>query len=191
VIYDNFDVGDTYNTGTGWTIGAPQGQPFQEVGCPFVVSGSYTLSQITVAAGYVTGENKYTVWLMDDAGGVPGNIIEEFDFADLGPFGQNNAPLVGVSVLNPNLDDGSQYWVVCSTSLTTWSAWNWNTTGDAGPFAFRLDGGDWLPSSGTRSVFRVEGDPVEGAAAVDPPAVARPVVAPSQTTGAPGVTILP
>ena len=191
VIYDNFDVGDTYNTGTGWTIGAPQGQPFQEVGCPFVVSGSYTLSQITVAAGYVTGENKYTVWLMDDAGGVPGNIIEEFDFADLGPFGQNNAPLVGVSALNPTLDDGSQYWLVCSTSASTWSAWNWNTTGDSGPFVYRLNGGDWLLSNFTLSVFRIEGDPVPGAPIVHPRADARPVVAASETTDAPAMTRLP
>ena len=189
VIYDNFGVGDTYNTGTGWTIGAPQGQSFQEIGCPFTVSGTYTLNQVTVAAGFVTGANVYTVWLMDDAGGVPGNIIEEFDFADLGPFGQNNAPLVGVSALNPTLDDGSQYWLVCSTDPSTWSAWNWNTTGDTGPFVFRQNGGDWIVASDIRSVFRVEGDPVEGASIVHPRADSRPVVVP--TSGAPAVTTLP
>jgi hypothetical protein len=189
VIYDNFDVGDTYNTLSGWTIGAPQGASFQEVGCPFTVSGSYTLTEITLASAYVTGPNVYTVWLMDDAGGVPGNVIEEFDFVDIGPFGQNNAPLVGVSALNPTLDDGSQYWLVCSTSASTWSAWNWNTTGDAGPLAYREDGGDWLLTNAIRSVFRIEGDPIEGAAIVHPRADARPVVAPS--TGAPAVTIFP
>jgi hypothetical protein len=191
VIYDNFNFGDTYDVGTGWTIGAPQGQSFQEVGCPFTVSGTYTLTQITVAAGWVTGPNVYTVWLMDDVDGVPGNVIEEFDFADLGRFGQNNAPLVGDSVLNPTLDDGSQYWLVCSTSDSTWAAWNWNTTGDAGPFVFRQNGGDWLTTSGTLSVFRVEGDPVEGPRTVRPRADARPVAARSETGGAPSITILP
>ena len=191
VLYDNFDVGDTYNTSTGWTIGAPLGQPFQEVGCPFTVSGSYTLTEITLASAYVTGPNVYTVWLMDDAGGVPGNVIEEFDFVDIGPFGQNNAPLVGVSALNPTLDDGSQYWLVCSTDPSTWSAWNWNTTGDSGPFVYRLNGGDWLLNNFTLSVFRIEGDPVPGAPIVHPRADARPVVAASETTDAPAMTRLP
>jgi hypothetical protein len=190
VIYDNFGPGDTYTTTTGWTIGTPPGNPFWEQGDPFTVSGSYTLTQITVAAGYVLGPNVYVVWLMDDAGGVPGNIIEEFDFSDLGSFGSNNAPLVGVSALNPTLEDGNQYWLVASTSGDTWSAWNWNSTGDTGDHAFRTDGGDWSVSTNTRGAFRVEGDLIAGPSTLQFGGGARPIARASATDDGPAVTTI-
>jgi hypothetical protein len=162
IIYDNFIPGDGYDIFTGWLIGNPSGSEAWVQGDPFIVSGTYTLSQITVAASYVGGPNVFTVYLMDDADGVPGNVIEEFDFVDLGYFGNYNAPLVAASSLNPTLEDGQVYWLVAVTTDTTWAAWNFNKTGDTGAHAQQVNGGDWTIVDGIRGAFRIEADPVTG-----------------------------
>ena len=180
VLYDTFGPGDTFQTNIGWTIGGPAGTPFWEQGDPVGVSGTYTLSQITLAAGWVSGPNKYVVWLMDDNGGQPGNVIEELDFSNLDVFGGAYPPLVGVSQLNPELDDGNTYWVVCSTDpAPTWTAWNWNNTGASGPHAQRTNGGDWTIVNNVLGALRVEADPL-GPTAAQPRGNAQPTI---QTSG--------
>jgi hypothetical protein len=188
VIYDNFGPGDTYQTNIGWTIGGPPGTPFWEQGDPFTVSGSWTLTQVTLAAGYVLGDNVYTVWLMDDNGGQPGNVIEEFDFAGLGPFGSFNPPLVAASALNPTLDDGATYWLVSTTSMGTWTAWNLNNTGDVGAHAQRTDGGPWNIVTNTRGAYRIEADPITAASGSQ---LGREPQATTDTIDPDSITIIP
>ena len=188
VLYDNFGPGDSYQTGIGWTIGAPGGGDFWEQGDPFDVSGTYTLSQVTAAGGWVVGPNKYVLFLMDDAGGQPGNVIEEYDFSDIGQFGGNNPTLVGVSYLNPELDDGNTYWLIASCDPAAWCAWNWNNTGDAGLHAWRTNGGPWSTGGGnTRGAYRVEADPI-GPTVAQSGTSPRPVIQPTGEGPAPAVT---
>jgi hypothetical protein len=188
VIYDNFDVGDNYQTNIGWTIGLQNPKWIQ--GDPFAVSGTYTLSQITVAGTYVLGPNVFTVYLMDDAGGVPGNIIEEFDFVGLGQFGNYSPPLVAQSVLNPTLEDGAVYWLVATTDDAAWTVWNWNSTGDSGPHAQQQDYGDWTIVNNTHGAFRVEADPA-GPSTAKRGAATKPIAATTTEIDPASITIIP
>ena len=191
VVYNNFGAGDSYQTGIGWTIGNPPGSgTFWEQGDPFVVSGNYTLSQVTAAAGWVTGPNVYTLWLMNDAGGQPGSVIEEFDFANLGTFGGTNPNLVGVSQLNPKLGNGRTYWLVATTDMSTWSAWNWNNTNDVGAHAQRTNGGAWIIVSNSRGAYRIEGNPVGGPIAAEPRGTGQPMIEVSEEETPSGITVI-
>jgi hypothetical protein len=161
VVFNNFGFADGYNFTSGWVIGLDTAQTFWEPGDAFTVSGDFVLTQITLAASYVSGPNEITVWLMDDASGVPGQVLEQFDFSDLGQFGDFNPPLVAASVLNPILENGNQYWLVASTSDSTTAAWNRNSTGDIGLHAFRKDGGNWTTDIHVHGAFRIEGEPID------------------------------
>ena len=189
VIYDNLDVDDNYNIRTGWTVGLSN--PNVTEGDSFAVSGTYTLRQITVAATWVTGPNVFTVYLMDDAGGVPGNLIEEFDFVDLGPLGYYSPPLVAQSALSPTLQDGAVYWLVATTGDDSWTVWNWNTTGDRGAHAQQEDGGDWYTIHGPRGAFRIEGDPVSGPCTAKRGAAAKPIAPTATEIGRTSITTIP
>jgi hypothetical protein len=161
VIFNNFGSGDSYLTDIGWTIGRPPGQVFFEQADSFTVHGTdFNLSGITAAAGNVLGPNVYSVGVYTDAGNMPGSLLEMFNFSNLGQFGLNNPPLVGNSSLQPLLQDGHTYWLVYSTSDTTWAAANLNSTNDIGGHVFRTNGGAWGFSSDIHGAFRVEGDPV-------------------------------
>jgi len=190
VIFDNFGDGDRYQLDVGWEIGGAPGEDFYEQGDPFFVVGNYTLTQITLASSYVQGPNVYTVWLMDDAGGVPGNIIEEFDFTNLGDFSDNNPPLVAASALNPTLEDGQVYWLVASTSDSTVAAWNFNNTGDTGAHAQRVNGGDWSIINYTHGAFRIEGDLMDSSPSQSRGA-ARPVVRPATPVDPASIIVVP
>ncbi len=159
VIFNNFGPGDTYTTGTGWTLGSDldwdQGDAFTPVG------GSYTLDTIELAVGLVSGTNELDVWLMNDSGGVPGAIIEAFHFSGaMGSFGGPIPLLLANSVLNPVLSEGVQYWLIANNTTSDWAAWNWNSTGDIGPHAQRTGLGAWSSPDNTRGAFRITGTPV-------------------------------
>lgn len=159
IIFDNFGVGDTYTTHTGWTIGTESA--FSQ-GDAFVVSGSsdFFLDQIELAVGLVSGPNQLDVALYNDVGGEPGALLESFHFTDaMGSFGSLNPPLLAVSTLRPLLEAGAQYWLIASVpSTVTWAAWNQNSVGDTGPHA--CCSAPFDVSDTTAGAFRVEASPV-------------------------------
>jgi hypothetical protein len=169
VVFNNFGAGDAYNTGTGYTIsaGAPINTDWDQ-GNSFVVTGdTYSLTSIEVAIGYVTGTNMVTFTLHEDNAGVPGNVLESFDFVNMGPFGNNNAPMEGASVANPTLQEGSTYWLIASSANNSWLAWNLNSIGDTRPRAARQNLGPWGVNNDTSAVFRINGVvPAPGALAL-------------------------
>ena len=78
VLFNTFGPGDTYDIGSGYTIGFPdwsQGNQFS-----FTGSTSYSLDTIELATGFIRGTNQIDVFLMSDASGEPGGIIETFSF---------------------------------------------------------------------------------------------------------------
>lgn len=110
VIYSTFGPGETYNTHQEWHIGANIGggepMPLKEIdqGFQFSVGGivPYYLDTIELAASVFYGTNELDIWLMSDAAGEPGVIIEEFNFTDvMGSVGDDNPLLVGNSILRP------------------------------------------------------------------------------------------
>ena len=170
VIFNNFGEGDTYQTGTGWTLsdGAPLGNDTDQGDAFTVVGGSYFLDQIDVAIGLVTGINRIFLDLYDDAGGQPGSVLDSAVIdGQMGQFGGANAPIVALFSGGTLLVEGVQYWVIASTDVDTWAAWNLNSTNDIGPHAIRQNMGAWGISDNTRGAFRVIGTlPAPGALAL-------------------------
>jgi hypothetical protein len=160
VIYSDFGPGDRYGS-TAWVIGQdPLLCCFREAGNSFTpTSGTFTLDRIEVAAIHLHGANILDVWLMDDAAGRPGKIIESIHLLNQLPV--DHAGVVAAnSSLHPLLAQGTPYWVVLSTASTSELYWVENSTNDLG-LASRLNAGPWvLHPDYVRGVFRVSGSPV-------------------------------
>jgi hypothetical protein len=160
-IFSTLGPGDSYALGSGYTIGIPdwnQGNQFS-----FSGSTPYFLDTIELAVGLVTGTNQLDVFLMSDASGEPGAIIETFSFTDaMGSFGQSNPLLVGNSVLRPILNPGTPYWLFASApNSDTWAAWNISSPGVLGLRASRQGTGSWSITTDTEmAAFRVSGTPI-------------------------------
>ena len=165
LIFSTLGTGDTYTTNVGYTIGYPdweQGNQFS-----FAAATPYFLDTIELAVGYVNGTNEIDVWLMSDAAGEPGAIIEAFNFTNLGTFGWNNPLLVGTSVLRPVLTPGTNYWLIASApNSDTWAGWNYSSTAVSGLRAGRQGAGSWSVSTDTMAAFRVSGTPIPAPGAI-------------------------
>jgi hypothetical protein len=162
IIYNNIirDELGRYNAGTGYTISGPDspiGQTFADA-MPFTPASDDTISRVIVAVGHVAGTNGVTVSVNEDAGGLPGNVLQSFDLTGLPVFGM--CCLLESSDANIPVAAGTQYWVVVATSANTsdtWDAWNWNLTDQtAQPFAF-FNNGVWQQTSGVLAAFAVLG----------------------------------
>jgi len=162
-IFSTLGPGDTYDTSSGYTIGR-SGYAYDK-GNQFSFTGPspYFLDTIELAASRVGGTNELEVWLMSDAAGKPGAIMEAFAFVDaLGPFGQDNALLVGNSVAHPILKPGTNYWLIASApNSDTWAAFNNSSPEVFGTRASRQGTGSWDVRTDTpMAAFRVEGTPI-------------------------------
>ena len=162
-IYSNFDTGFGYEVSTGLVVGNGFDGSYYAQGDTFTPGANATLGTIELALGELyqgSQVDPITVNLTSDAGNQPGAILESFLIApgSLGLFGNNNAPIVLTSGLNPLLLAGTQYWITASLPLTSAVAWNFNSTGDISPEALSQDGGAWFSPSGlTPGAFQVDG----------------------------------
>jgi hypothetical protein len=168
VLFDTFGSGDTFNTGVGYTIGYP-GSDYEQ-GDQFVIGAGtpHYLDKIELAVGLVSGTNQLDVWLMSDAAGQPGAIIETFSFIGaMGAFGSANPPLAANSVLRPLLLPGTPYWLIASAPVAdTWAAWNLSLPAIIGTHADRQNLGPWnVDAEETLGAFRITGNiiPAPGA----------------------------
>jgi hypothetical protein len=159
VIFSTLGPGDTYSTSVGYTIGVSSYEYDQGNSFSFSVAAPYYLDTIELAVGLVSGTNELDVWLMSDAAGEPGAIIEAFNFTNaMGTFGNNNPLLVGTSVLQPVLTPGTDYWLIASApNSDTWAAWNLSSPAVSGSHAVREGAGPWNVTTDTMAAFRVEG----------------------------------
>lgn len=161
VAFDNFASGDTFNTGTGWTISGASGAVGQnyDQGELFTSATTGNLTGITVALGYVTGTNDGTMHLYADAGGVKGALLGSYALSGMGSFGSSYTPSFIAVGSGPAITAGSAYWLVADSNDDAWLAWNWNSVGDVGGHLFVNNGTDNY-SVDTHGAFRVETTPV-------------------------------
>jgi hypothetical protein len=158
-IYSTFsdDESNLYNCCNGWTVSAVGSivGAKQAIAMPFTPETNVKVKQIVLGIGWVTGANKVTVSLASDAGGVPGATLKKAGASDLPTFG-TCCDTTAVAVKGIALSAGTTYWVIATAKKDTWAAWNNNTIGADGPFAF--DGGSgWQATSGNLSAFSVLG----------------------------------
>jgi hypothetical protein len=164
VIYDNYGTGNAYDQMFSWALRNEVDGVNQLQGDPFVPTDSdYDLAAIELTAILIQGANELDVWLHDDNGGVPGNVLESFHVSNtLGDPFAVNAPIVLTSQ-GTRLTKGQTYWIVAQPSEpNSIAGWCLNVTGDSGAHAQSLDGVSWSTSSSTRGVFRVTGTAVSG-----------------------------
>lgn len=158
-VYDNFGANWTYNTGTGYTIsaGAPIGTDWDQ-GNSFMPSQSGYVTDVWAAVNHVNGANTMDLWLMDDAGGQPGTILESFKFVGAmvpGGFGGLHPPLHGVALGTTYLDSKNKYWLIASTpGPDSWCAWNYSLA-DFGDRAARQNMGAWTISQSQKAAFAI------------------------------------
>ena len=176
-IFSTLGPGDSYSGSWGYTIGTNNTGFLYDYdqGNQFVIGGttSYNLDTIEVAIGLVSlidypkGTNQLDVWLMNDAGGQPGAIIESFHFVDaMGDF--SASPLVlGTSVVRPLLTPGTKYWLIASTPVAdTWAAWNGSEPIVIGLRARRSGMNPWVLTTEAMAAFRVSGTVIPAPGAI-------------------------
>ena len=161
-IFSTLGQDNAYNPSNGWTVANSGAVGFtQWFAFPITPSADATVTQIVEAVGYVTGTNSVTVALMDDNGGVPGNVLQEKTVKNLDTFG--NCCNVAVDRLKTGVPvkAGTTYWVAAllpkKKQATTWDAWNLSSENtNTVPAAF-YNGTNWVQTSAQYSAFAVYG----------------------------------
>lgn len=100
----------------------------------FTSPGNFSVGEIDVGIGYVTGDNaaNFSVWT--DVGNIPGTQIgNAFQVTGLPNFGSSSTQVVSVmGISGINLTAGDTYFLVVSSGANpannTWDAWNFANT---------------------------------------------------------------
>jgi hypothetical protein len=174
-IYSTFGPGNSYGL-LGYDVGYPgynwdRGQQWL-----FSDSKQYTLDSIELAVRHVAvncslvGPDKLNVWLMTDAAGKPGTIVEAWSFVDETSI--TPRILVGNSTLHPVLNPGVSYWLVASTpDNSTWMSWLKSDPTLLGTHGREMGSDPWdIYNNITQGAFRINATPEE----VPPPPVPAP-----------------
>jgi hypothetical protein len=161
IVFSNFGSGDAYNDSSAWVIrdDSDTTRNYDQAFAFSPVSYNYTLDTVELAVGLAGGTNELAVWLMSDNGGTPGSIIETFNFSDQMTSAYSGGSILSAnSTINPTINAGSQYWLVADApELDSNIRWFTNSILDTGPHSSRLNYGQWITSTGTRSAFRITG----------------------------------
>jgi len=165
IAYNNFGVGDSYNTSSGWTIGGTTSSVGQITqGDQFTSLTSGTLVSVTVAFTNVNGTNSGNIALYNDSGAnTIGSQITNWSFGSLPAFGDATAPPTVLTNGFPSitLTAGNKYWIVADVvSTNTWDVFNENSTGASGLHGINANGGGFTYDQRTAGAFRVVTAPV-------------------------------
>jgi hypothetical protein len=159
-IFDDFGAGDTYYCCEGWTASGPN-SPYGTFWAAneFTSSGDYSVTQIDLGIGYVSGTNSATVELTTDNGGIPGTV--------LGSWGISGQPSLGAAtdvittiggISGVDISAGDYFLVVLPGASDTWDALNWNIIGTTGLDEYN-QGTGWVQQPGqTLGAFDVLGN---------------------------------
>lgn len=161
VVYDTFGPGFTYNINAAWSICAGNTSHYHQdidQGDAFTPSQSGFVTDVWAALTFLEIDNTMELRLMDDAGGLPGNVLETWTFTNaMGGFGSYHVPLHAVGAGTTYVDSTRQYWLVASSpGPNTWASWNLNSVGISGPHAARFDMSSWsVDDNATTAAFAI------------------------------------
>ncbi len=144
IIFNDYGPKYAYNTNNGLLVDGPASTGVANiVANEFRASQSEFVTSIDLGVSLQKGTNSLTVSLMTDNDGVPGSVLESYDFVNqMGEFGSQNGPLIATSLLNPSLVAGTNYWLVVAPGDSgTSAAWNLNDQRVLGPVSDSSDGG--------------------------------------------------
>ena len=166
ILYNNLGPsGNVYNCCSGWTVSGTGtvGTSFTAANL-FTMSGSgtFSLTQIDLGVGYVTGLNSFYASIWTDNAGLPGSQVAGARWDNLSSS-QNFGGCCGLvtisNISGVSLTGGQQYFVILGPEHltdTTWEAWNQNSTGATGLDLYSTDGGQTWNSNGTQPVGAIE-----------------------------------
>ena len=168
VLFSTLGPDDDWNHHQGYVVLGPDGigspRPYAAA-MPFILEhhGVLTSIELPIGAGPIPGTNLFTVELLTDNAGLPGDVIESFSFSDLPGMFSSAEPLsTAVSELQPFLKAHRVYWLaVLPGGDDTSGGWNFSNPLETGTIAFTRDGGDtWtLKSEADTAIaaFRING----------------------------------
>jgi len=155
VIFSNFGPGDEYEHGGGATLSdRPSIPSIVLFGNSFTpVGNDYLFDSATLAAFVDLGPSVLDVFLMTDAAGAPGTIMESIYVSNaVGP-----TPVEAHSVVRPTLHADTQYWLVVGLQPESLGIWFANSIGDhSGSHATMFNGSSWIVEQ-ARTAFSVSG----------------------------------
>lgn len=151
VVYNNFGADDSYSTSVLGIVA-------NEVGATWTLANSFTpavsgyISDIWAALGYYSGDNAVAVALMTDSGGLPGSVLESWDFRNaMVPYMTNNSPVHGLGTGTTEISAGTTYWIAATIPADATGSHYWctNSIGVDGSATDKssngFTGGSWNP----------------------------------------------
>jgi hypothetical protein len=108
---------DAYNDTTGYYVLGPNnsvGDGEQWIGLPFTPASDSTVTEISVAVGWISGGKAIVVGIYSDASGDVGTLLTSGTTNKVPTFG-TCCSTVNVSVPGASLTAGTQYWVVVTS----------------------------------------------------------------------------
>jgi len=167
ILFSNLGPGDTYATNGGTPVTGPSNAFLIFTGIDrdramgFIPLITATVDSLTVPLGLETGTSAINFAVASDSGGLPGAILDTFQFSGF-PFFPGSALLTSTSTTHAELEAGLPYWLVADASGDTAAVWMFiNPIGETGPTASQADKAGWVfTGADLRSAFRIEGTSV-------------------------------
>ncbi len=168
VIYTNLGPGKTFDPGPGhgWGINGYVGPSFgqQAISHQFTPNEDTRFGSAEVALVAFTGPGVVDVYLQEDSGGLPGEVIDQIR---LGGLSSTPTLLMARSESMPRLAADEPYWLtVVAGGPGMVGGWSWNSIGDEGRESFATTqagspNGPWgiFRASQTRSAFQINAAP--------------------------------
>lgn len=127
-------------------------------------TSDFTLDRVELAVGLIAGTvNSLELFLYADDKDSPGVLLESWGIDNqMGPFGQDHAPVAADSVVHPLLTAGTQYWLLATTTdSATEAGWYINNAEAWGPVGVRVNDDPFCCTRNDLSdTFQVLGTPV-------------------------------
>jgi hypothetical protein len=146
-----------YDANRGWKI-----REYHWVAMPFTIEADATITQIKIGIQHVSKTNSFTLYLVEDAEGLPLGQVD-------GQWSLNHLPPVGscctLKVVNDSqgikVQKGEKYWLVAGTDATNFQttdqwAFTWNHT-HSNDVAVLLAPLEWKAVHGGVSAFAIYG----------------------------------
>jgi uncharacterized protein (TIGR03437 family) len=156
------------NSGAGYCIsgtGTANCGPMTSrwIAAPFVAGGDFTLTQVDLSLGWISGTNGAVVDLVNDASGVPGSaVLTSWTVSQLPPSG----PTALVTLTPPTsvtLNRAARYWLVVKGAASdTLDFWSGNASGLTGALTSLDEGASWNNGFLNLGAFEVLGTPLSG-----------------------------
>lgn len=148
VIYSNFGQNYSFSCCTGWTVSeiSSSASTSNVVATEFSSSGSFSVGQIDVGVGWVTGaDNGVMVSLWTDSNNVPGTELGSWSASNIPGFAATSNGVATISdITGVRVQAGADYFLELSSPNNSWDAWSFNSLGIKGLVDQKVNG-VWNP----------------------------------------------